>query len=113
MHVLLVASTAARELVREVDYTLKTLSSSLLGESRTEVPAAEVPAGYENSQSLHQMLLLGESDAWLALGLAFQLAGWYIDSSSLQHAYAQDAANCMLPDADNCWITLLSTLCCM
>eukprot|EP00878_Enallax_costatus_P030257 GHUV01032931.1.p1 GENE.GHUV01032931.1~~GHUV01032931.1.p1 ORF type:complete len:599 (+),score=236.51 GHUV01032931.1:1003-2799(+) len=65
---------SARELVREVDYTLKTLSSSLLGESRTEVPAAELPARYENSQSLHQLLLLGESDAWLALGLAFQLA---------------------------------------
>lgn len=61
--------------MREVDYTLKTLSSSLLGESRTEVPVAELPARYENSQSLHQLLLLGESDAWLALGLAFQLAG--------------------------------------
>lgn len=66
---------AARELVREVDYTLRTLSSSLLGESRTEVPAAELPARYDSSQSLHQLLLLGESDAWLALGLAFQLAG--------------------------------------
>lgn len=30
---------AARELVREVDYTLKTLSKNLLGQDRTEVPS--------------------------------------------------------------------------
>lgn len=30
---------AARELVREVDYTLKTLAKNLLGQERSEVPS--------------------------------------------------------------------------
>jgi len=34
-----VLACAARELVREVDYTLKTLSKNLLGQERTEVPS--------------------------------------------------------------------------
>lgn len=34
---------AARELVREVDFTLTTLAGSLLGQQRFELPAAEVP----------------------------------------------------------------------
>lgn len=115
---------AARELVREVDYTLKTLAKNLLGQDRSEVPstgtdgcawgslhhkamvgitvpdapdacsvpvisvvchalsavpghacAAEVPGRYENAAGLRQLLLCGESDAWLALGLAMQLSG--------------------------------------
>lgn len=66
---------AARELVREVDYTLKTLARSLLGQDRTEVATAELPARYETAAGLRELLLLGESDAWLALGLAFQLSG--------------------------------------
>jgi hypothetical protein len=37
--------------------------------------AAEVPARYENAAGLRQLLLCGESDAWLALGLAMQLSG--------------------------------------
>eukprot|EP00775_Hariotina_reticulata_P008338 gene8338-8523_t len=65
---------SARELVREVDYTLKTLSQSLLGQTRTEVANTELPARYESAAGLHELLLLGESDAWLALGLAFQLS---------------------------------------
>lgn len=66
---------AARELVREVDYTLATLARSLLGQARSEVAPAELPARYERAQGLRQLLLLGESDAWLALGLAFTLSG--------------------------------------
>lgn len=66
---------AARELVREVDYTLATLARSLLGQARSEVAPAELPARYESAQGLRQLLLLGESDAWLALGLAFTLSG--------------------------------------
>jgi hypothetical protein len=36
---------------------------------------AEVHARYENAAGLRQLLLCGESDAWLALGLAMQLSG--------------------------------------
>jgi len=35
----------------------------------------EVPARYDNAAGLRQLLLCGESDAWLALGLAMQLSG--------------------------------------
>jgi hypothetical protein len=69
------ATPAARELVREVDYTLKTLAHSLLGQTRAEVAAADLPGRYESAQGLRGLLLLGESDAWLALGLTFQLSG--------------------------------------
>eukprot|EP00883_Tetradesmus_obliquus_P007895 jgi/Sobl393_1/18556/SZX64231.1 len=65
---------SARELVREVDYTLATLARSLLGQARSEVAPAELPARFESAQGLRQLLLLGESDAWLALGLAFTLS---------------------------------------
>ena len=58
-----------------MDYTLATLACSLLGQARSEVAPAELPARYESAQGLHQLLLLGESDAWLALGLAFTLSG--------------------------------------
>ena len=34
---------SARELVREVDYTLATLSRSLLKQERTELSAADIP----------------------------------------------------------------------
>lgn len=36
---------AARDLVREVDYTLTTLARSLLKQERTELSAADVPGG--------------------------------------------------------------------
>lgn len=42
--------TAARELLREVDYTLKTLAASQLGETRGELAPAEVPRRYESSE---------------------------------------------------------------
>ena len=37
---------AARDLVKEVDYTLATLSRSLLGESRADLAAADIPGEY-------------------------------------------------------------------
>ena len=37
---------AARELVREVDYTLSTLARNLLKQERAELAAADVPGGF-------------------------------------------------------------------
>lgn len=42
---LLLRRPAARELVREVDYTLKTLAKNLLGQERSEVPSAGTGGG--------------------------------------------------------------------
>ncbi|KAL6757111.1 hypothetical protein V8C86DRAFT_3135851 [Haematococcus lacustris] len=65
---------SARELLKEVDYTLKTLARSQLNEVRTEVTLAELPRRFESTQGLLELLQLGECDAWLALGLMQQLA---------------------------------------
>lgn len=37
---------SARELVREVDYTLSTLSRNLLKQERTEIAPADIPGGW-------------------------------------------------------------------
>lgn len=60
--------------MREVDYTLRTLSSSLLGQVREELPAADVPRRFESSNTLLGLCRHAESDAWLALGLMFHLS---------------------------------------
>ncbi len=61
--------------MKEVDYTLKTLASSLLGQARHELPAAELLARFDSAQGLRSVMAHGESDAWLALGLVFHLSG--------------------------------------
>ncbi|KAK2077328.1 hypothetical protein QBZ16_004962 [Prototheca wickerhamii] len=65
---------AARELVREVDYTLGTLSRGLLGEARAEVSPGDVPSRFASADRLLGLLRLTESDAWLSLGLVFRLS---------------------------------------
>lgn len=42
---LVIVAAAARELVREVDYTLKTLAKNLLGQERSEVPSTGAHTG--------------------------------------------------------------------
>lgn len=58
-----------------MDYTLKTLSRTLIGQTRHELPASEVPGKYDNLAGLKGLLMHGESDAWLTLGIMFQLSG--------------------------------------
>ncbi len=41
---------AARELVKEVDYTLRTLSLSLLKQERGELAQGDIPAKYASCQ---------------------------------------------------------------
>ncbi|GFH09748.1 uncharacterized protein HaLaN_04947, partial [Haematococcus lacustris] len=58
---------SARELLKEVDYTLKTLARSQLNEVRTEVTLAELPRRFESTQGARaqriEMLLLHEFHA--------------------------------------------------
>eukprot|EP00898_Chlorokybus_atmophyticus_P002051 jgi/Chlat1/2847/Chrsp194S03002 len=65
---------SARELVREVSYSMTQLASSLLHEERTELAPADVPAKYLNAKSLVELVEHAEGDAWLALGLMFHLS---------------------------------------
>ncbi|GMH42291.1 hypothetical protein BSKO_10210 [Bryopsis sp. KO-2023] len=65
---------AARELVREVNYTLTTLAGNLLGEKRNDVSVADIPRMFDSVQGLSQLISHAESDAWLSMGLMFQLS---------------------------------------
>lgn len=65
---------AARDLVRETDYTLTTLSKNLIGEIRSELSASDVPGKFQSVPKLLELIRHTESDAWLSLRLAFFLA---------------------------------------
>lgn len=67
---------SARELVREVDYSLKTLSVSLLGDApRADAPQSlgDVAARYSSGASLLAMLGEAERDAALSMRVMFHL----------------------------------------
>lgn len=64
-----------RELVREVDYTLKTLSLNLLGLHRQDLQPAEALRSFNNGEELLGLMQHVEYDAWLALRLMFHLSG--------------------------------------
>lgn len=89
---------AARELLKEVEYTMKGLARKYLGQERQDLSAADVPgrglqAGFcaeiqpsrsldpasccagmfESADKLKKLLACGESDAWLSLKLSFFL----------------------------------------
>lgn len=65
---------AARDLVRETEYTLTALSKNLLGELRLEINSGDIKSRFLSSQKLLEMIQHTESDAWLAMRLASYLA---------------------------------------
>ena len=65
---------AAREFHgKEVDYTLRTLARSLLGESRPDVDLSDLPRHYASARALLDVLRSSVIDCRLALGVAFHL----------------------------------------
>lgn len=60
---------SARELVKEVDYTLATLSRNLLSQERQELAAADVPGTYPPVSLLHTRRALPEEAFLLACSL--------------------------------------------
>lgn len=42
--------SAARELVKEVDYTLRTLSQNLLGQPHMDMPPSQIPTSYQSTE---------------------------------------------------------------
>ena len=56
---------AARELVKEVDYTLKTLSHSLLQQERHELSASDVPGNSPNQHAIPILSLERLLSFWL------------------------------------------------
>eukprot|EP00850_Spirogloea_muscicola_P002464 SM000009S23593 [mRNA] locus=s9:972011:982036:- [translate_table: standard] len=65
---------SARELLREVSYSLTALAERQLGKVRRELSPADTAAMFSNAGSLCKLLELGETDAWLTLGLMFHLS---------------------------------------
>jgi DNA polymerase alpha subunit A len=64
----------ARDLVKEVDYTLATLSRNLLAETRSELSPSDVPLRYDTAQRLLGLVRHTSSDAYLGLRLSFYLS---------------------------------------
>ena len=64
----------ARDLVKEVDYTLTTLSKNLLGQTRSDLSPADICGRYETAQKLLGLVRHTSSDAYLGLRLAFYLS---------------------------------------
>jgi DNA polymerase alpha subunit A len=64
---------SAREFVRQPDYSLKSLSSALLGETKVELQM-DMSACFSSAKDLLQLVTLAEQDTWLSLGLMFHLS---------------------------------------
>lgn len=72
--------TSARELVKEVDYTLTTLAKSLLGEFRNPLTISDVPKLFDSLEGISTLIQHAESDAYLSMGIMFQLSSeWHED----------------------------------
>ncbi len=55
---------AARELVREVDYTLSTLARNLLKQERAELAAADVPGGLVDVMCCNPWHVAAQMQTW-------------------------------------------------
>lgn len=57
-----------------MSYGLTQLAQTQLGRSRLEVQPGEIPGMYASAADVLRLVELGETDAWLALGLMFHLS---------------------------------------
>ncbi|GLJ35374.1 hypothetical protein SUGI_0711430 [Cryptomeria japonica] len=65
---------SARELLKEVSYSLTQLAKNQLGRDRKEINPVDMPIMYQTSTSLLELVECAETDAWLSLGLMFHLS---------------------------------------
>ncbi|KAL6007618.1 hypothetical protein ACLOJK_033117 [Asimina triloba] len=64
----------ARDLLKEVSYSLTQLVKTQLNKDRREIAPHEIPAMFQTSGSLLDLVDCGETDAWLSLELMFHLS---------------------------------------
>jgi DNA polymerase alpha subunit A len=64
---------AARESLREVSFTLTSLSKSRLKYDRAEVASTDIPEKFGTAANLLSLVKATETDAWLSLGLMFNI----------------------------------------
>ncbi|KVI09047.1 DNA-directed DNA polymerase, family B [Cynara cardunculus var. scolymus] len=64
----------ARDLLKEVSYSLTELAKTQLSKNRKEVAPHDVPRLFQSSQTLMELIEIGETDAWLSMELMFHLS---------------------------------------
>ncbi|CAN1190341.1 DNA polymerase alpha catalytic subunit [Linum perenne] len=64
---------SSRDLLKEVSYSLTQLAKNRLGKDRKEVAPHDIPKMFQTSESLIELIQLGETDAWLSMELMFHL----------------------------------------
>ncbi|CAN0864074.1 DNA polymerase alpha catalytic subunit [Linum grandiflorum] len=64
----------SRDLLKEVSYSLTQLANTRLGKQRKEVAHHDIPKMFQTSESLFELIQLGETDAWLSMELMFHLS---------------------------------------
>lgn len=64
----------SRDLLKEVSYSLTQLAKTQLNKDRKEIAPHDIPAMFQTSSSLLELVEYGETDAWLSLELMFHLS---------------------------------------
>ncbi|XP_076949906.1 DNA polymerase alpha catalytic subunit-like [Bidens hawaiensis] len=64
----------SRDLLKEVSYSLTELAKTQLNKKRKEIAPHEIPGMFQNSQTLMELIEIGETDAWLSMELMFHLS---------------------------------------
>ncbi|XP_043713999.1 DNA polymerase alpha catalytic subunit [Telopea speciosissima] len=64
----------SRDLLKEVSYSLTQLARTQLNKDRKEITPHDIPAMFQTSESLVELVECGETDAWLSLELMFHLS---------------------------------------
>ncbi|KAI3799023.1 hypothetical protein L1987_34311 [Smallanthus sonchifolius] len=64
----------SRDLLKEVSYSLTELAKTQLGKKRKEIAPHEIPQQFQSSQTLMELIEIGETDAWLSMELMFHLS---------------------------------------
>ncbi|KAK1410275.1 hypothetical protein QVD17_36810 [Tagetes erecta] len=64
----------SRDLLKEVSYSLTELAKTQLNKKRKEIAPHEIPQMFQSSQTLMELIEIGETDAWLSMELMFYLS---------------------------------------
>ncbi|KAI7738239.1 hypothetical protein M8C21_009770, partial [Ambrosia artemisiifolia] len=64
----------SRDLLKEVSYSLTELAKTQLNKKRKEIAPHEIPQMFQSSQTLMELIEIGETDAWLSMELMFHLS---------------------------------------
>ncbi|EHA8591429.1 DNA polymerase alpha catalytic subunit [Cocos nucifera] len=64
----------SRDLLKEVSYSLTQLAKTQLQKDRKEISPHDIPAMFQTSGALLELVEYGETDAWLSLELVFHLS---------------------------------------